>query len=116
MTTKLWFQQGQSDPYKASIPKDSEDISDLITLIRKDFDVREQLLIPKDCGTIKLLYHKTSTAIDVGLTLQELTREVGFVNDRNHPIVVQIHSSRKSSKTDLFDAGTDLLTVKNVNV
>jgi hypothetical protein len=96
LTIKLWLQQGESEPYEAIIPQGYDNISNIITLIRKDLDIREQLQIPKDCGTIKL-YRSNGTALDVGLTLQDLRREEGYVNDRNHPIMVQIRSSRETS-------------------
>jgi hypothetical protein len=96
MTTKLWFQQGESEPYRAAIPADCECISDLITLIRKDTDVREQLKIPKDCGTIKL-FGFNGTALDVGLTLHEFTSEEGYINNSKNPIIVQIRSLRETS-------------------
>ena len=106
MTKKLWLQQGKSDPYEAIVPQGYDNISNLITLIRKDFDIREQLQIPEDCGTIKLL-RSNGIPLDVGLTLQEFTSEEGFINDRNHPIIVQIYSSRETSKRNLFETGNN---------
>jgi hypothetical protein len=96
MTTKLWFKQGESEPYLCSIPADSEYISEVITLIGTDYFVRSQLKIPKDCGTIKLCRFDGS-ALDVGITLQDLRREEGYVNNRNNPMIVQIRSSRETS-------------------
>ena len=69
MATKLWLQHGEK--IKGVVPLQCHDIDDFITLIRKDSDVRDQLKIPKDCGTIKL-YRSNGAALDVGLTLQDL--------------------------------------------
>ena len=82
-------------------------MSDIVTLVRKDVYVGEQLKIPKGCGAISLLCHAVCTPIDVGQTLQEFTNEEGYFNDRKHPIIVQIQSLSETSQTDLSEQGED---------
>jgi hypothetical protein len=94
MTTKLWFQQGESEPYLCSIPADDEYISEVITLIRKDFDVRKQLQIPQGCGTITLLHN--GEKLKPTLKLSEVLQR-GIGTDGEQPIMVQIRSSREPS-------------------
>jgi hypothetical protein len=108
MTTKLWFKHGEN--IKGVEPLKCNDIDDLITLIHEKPALKKQLQIPKDCGTIKLL-RSNGTDLDVGLTLQDFASEEGYINDRNHPIIVQIRSSRETSKNELFEAGIDYLII-----
>ena len=114
---KLWFQHLESDPYEVRITPETENMSNIITFIRKDDDIRQQLQIPKDCGSLTLFHN--GTALDVGLTLQDLTSQEGFINDSKHPIIVETHivrTQREVSPDSIINSIIDPLKLNNIHL
>jgi hypothetical protein len=95
MATKLWFQQGESDPYELTIPAGCENVSNIITHIGTTSFIKTQLKIPNECGTITLFFN--GEHLKTTLLLNNFT-ERGIGTDGETPIIVLIHSSKGPSR------------------
>ena len=85
---KLWFQHLESDPYEVRITPDIENMSNIITLIGTSDFFRQQLQIPKDCGSLTLFHN------EVKLNPTLLLSDLGVIGSVGNPIIVKIRSPK----------------------
>ena len=95
----LWIQHAQN---KAKIEiSNTQDIYDLIQIIRKSKDIQKELGIPADCGTIKLyISNKINTpAIEADVLISALENS----NHSKNPLFLKFQTSRHNlSKKGTF--------------